>query len=225
MVMMISTHPNVGDQLAMLDLDPAKPLILCDADEVLLAFMAAFERFLHSCGYYYMWRSYALDGNVRRRADGSEVSKGQVRGLIEEFYADHAATLAPVAGAAEALEQLSTRVGIIVLTNLWREHLEARQHQLAGHGLPYPVISNIGSKGPPVAWFAERLQTPLYFIDDSPRHHSSVARDAERAVRIHFVAERRLSGFLGPAADSHYRTDTWTSARQVIERDLAAKGY
>ena len=73
--------------------------------------------------------------------------------------------------------------------------------------------------------FAERLQTPLYFIDDSPRHHSSVARDAERAVRIHFVAERRLSGFLGPAADSHYRTDTWTSARQVIERDLAAKGY
>ena len=223
--MMDSTHPDVSVQLAALNLNPAKPLILCDADEVLLAFMAAFERFLHGRGYYYLWRSYALDGNVRVRADSSEVSMARVRELIEEFYADHAATLAPVAGAAAALKRLAGRADIVVLTNLWRAHKESRQRQLAGHGLPYPVISNTGSKGPAVAWFAAQLQTPLYFIDDSPRHHSSVARDAARAVRIHFVAERRLSGLVGPAADCHYRTDTWTSARQVIERDLAAKGY
>ena len=223
--MVKSTHGDVGAQLAALSLDPARPLIVCDADEVLLAFMAAFERFLHGRGYYYMWRSYALDGNVRLRADGSEVSKPRVRGLIEEFYADHAATMAPVAGAAEALKRLAARADIVVLTNLWRNHLEARQRQLAGHGLPYPVISNSGSKGPPVAWCAERLQAPLYFIDDSPRHHGSVARDAVRAVRIHFIAERRLSGLVGTAADCHYRTDTWPSARRVIERDLAAKGY
>jgi len=220
-----STHPDVVAQLAALKLDPGKPLILCDADEVLLAFMAAFERFLHGRGYYYLWRSYALDGNVRLRADGSEASKLEVRGLIEEFYAGHATTLTPVAGAAEALKRLSARADIVVLTNLWQEHLTARRRQLAGHGLAYPVISNSGSKGPPVAWFAERLQTPLYFIDDSPRHHSSVARDAAHTVRIHFVAERRLSGLLGPAPDSHYRTDTWPSARRVIERDLTAKGF
>lgn len=223
--MIDSIDGDVGIQLAALDLDPARPLILCDADEVLLTFLAAFEHFLHGRGYYYLWRSYALDGNVRLRSDDSETSKDQVRALIEEFYADHAATLAPVAGAAEALKRLSARADIIVLTNLWREHLAARQRQLASYGMPYPVISNSGSKGPAVAWFAERRQTPLYFIDDSPRHHSSVARDATRAVRIHFVAERRLSGLLGPAAHSDYRTDTWPSARHVIERDLAAKGY
>jgi hypothetical protein len=220
-----SIDSDVNIQLAALDLDPAKPLILCDADEVLLAFLAAFERFLHGCGYYYLWRSYALDGNVRLRTDDSEIPKNQVRALIEEFYAGHTATLAPVAGAAEALKRLSARADIIVLTNLWREHLAARQRQLADQGVPYPVISNNGAKGPAVAWFAERLQAPLYFIDDSPRHHGSVARAAAQAVRIHFVAERRLSGLLGPAADCDYRTDTWPSARHVIEHDLAAKGF
>ena len=220
-----SIDGDVRIQLAVLDLDPAKPLILCDADEVLLAFLAAFERFLHGGGYYYLWRSYALDGNVRLRTDDSEIPKNQVRALIEEFYAGHTATLAPVAGAAEALKRLSARADIIVLTNLWREHLAARQRQLADQGVPYPVISNNGAKGPAVAWFAERLQAPLYFIDDSPRHHGSVARAAAQAVRIHFVAERRLSGLLGPAADCDYRTDTWPSARHVIEHDLAAKGF
>ena len=45
-----SIDGDVRIQLAALDLDPAKPLILCDADEVLLAFLAAFERFLHGGG-------------------------------------------------------------------------------------------------------------------------------------------------------------------------------
>ena len=218
-------HEDVSHQLAALHLDPARPLILCDADEVLLAFMAAFERFLHGRGYYYIWRSYALDGNIRLGADGGAVAKARVGELIKEVYADHGATLAPVAGAAAALKRLAARADIVVLTNLWPEHLEVRRRQLAGYGMPYPVISNSGSKGPPVAWCAERMQTPLYFIDDSPRHHSSVARAAARAVRIHFIAERRLAGLCETAADSHFRTDTWPSARRVIERDLAAKGY
>jgi hypothetical protein len=218
------THPDLHPPLNRLPVDPKRPLILCDADEVLLTFMAAFERFLHGAGYYYIWRSYALDGNICARTDDGEVPPNQVRRLIREFYADHAHTLTPVAGAAEALAELAERATVLVLTNLWREHLEQRQRQLADHGLPYPVISNSGSKGPPVAWFAARHKAPIYFIDDSPRHMTSVARDAAGAVRIHFIAERRLSGFLR-GADCHYRTDSWASARRVIARDLAAKGY
>ena len=220
-----SPHEDVAAQLAELDLNPAKPLILCDADEVLLGFMAAFEKFLHGRGLYYAWRSYALDGNILERESTNALAMPEVRRLIEEFYADHAATLAPVAGASPALKRLAARADIIILTNLWQKHRESRRRQLAGYGLPYPVISNNGPKGPAVAWLAAQGDAPLYFIDDSPRHHTSVARDAARAVRIHFVAERRLAGLLGPAEDSHYRVDTWPSAALVIERDLAAKGY
>ncbi len=217
-------HPDLNPQLDTVILDITQPLILCDADEVLLAFMAAFERFLHSKGFYYLWRSYALDGNIRVRENSAEAPPEQVRGLIQEFYAEHAKTLSPVAGAAEALDTLAERADIIILTNLWREHLKFRQRQLASHGIDYPVLSNTGSKGPPVAWFQSRLEAPLYFIDDSPRHMRAVAHDAPKTVRIHFIAERRLSGLLD-GADCHFRTDTWASARRVIEGDLTAKGY
>jgi len=217
-------HPDLVPQLNTIALEPSRPLILCDADEVLLAFMSAFERFLHGKDLYYLWRSYALDGNICARADDTELLPDAVRLLIHEFYANHAGTLAPVAGAAEALGKLGERANIMVLTNLWPEYLEFRQSQLNNHGLPYPVLSNTGSKGPPVAWFQARLKAPLYFIDDSPRHMTAVAEDATKAVRIHFIAERRLSGLID-GADCHYRTDSWASARRVIERDLALKGY
>ena len=217
-------HPDLEPQLDTITLDITRPLILCDADEVILAFMAAFERFLHGKGFYYLWRSYALDGNIRDRENSAELPPEQIRVLIQEFYAQHAKTLAPVAGAAEALGKLAERANIIILTNLWREHLEFRQRQLASHGIDYPVLSNTGSKGPPVAWFQARLKAPLYFIDDSPRHMSAVARDAPKTVRIHFIAERRLSG-LFDGADCHFRTDSWASARRVIEGDLTVKGY
>jgi len=203
----------------------ARPLILCDADEVLLTFMAAFESFLRGRGFYYAWRSYALDGNILERGNNILLDMVKVRELLEEFYADHANTLEPVSGAPEALKRLSTRADIVILTNLWRKYRLARQTQLTSYGIPFPVVSNSGSKGPTVAWFAERSDAPLYFIDDSARHHSSVARHAAAAVRIHFIAERRLAGLVGPAEDCNYRVDSWASAQYVIERDLTAKGF
>lgn len=203
----------------------ARPLILCDADEVLLTFMAAFESFLRGRGFYYAWRSYALDGNILERGNNIVLDMVKVRELLEDFYADHANTLEPVSGAPEALKRLSTRADIVILTNLWRKYRLARQTQLASYGIPFPVVSNSGLKGPTVAWFAERSDAPLYFIDDSARHHSSVARHAAAAVRIHFIAERRLAGLVGPAEDCNYRVDSWASAQYVIERDLTAKGF
>ncbi len=218
------THSDLDLQLNAITLDVTRPLILCDADEVLLAFMAAFERFLHGKNFYYLWRSYALDGNICAREDSAELPPEQVRDLIQMFYAEHAGTLEPVAGAAEALGILAERANIIILTNIWREQLEFRRRQLASHGIDYLALSNTGSKGPPVAWFQARLKAPLYFIDDSPRHMSAVAREAPETVRIHFIAERRLSDLLDDA-DCHFRTDSWASARRVIEDDLAARGY
>lgn len=218
-------HPNVARQLDGLAVDPDRPTILCDADEVLFAFMVEFERYLHNHGCYYAWRSYALDGNVRRRRGGAALAKTEVSALIQAFFTASTEHLPAVPGAASALSALSRRARIFVLTNLKTEHVAARGRALSRHGLPYPLIANEGAKGPAVGWFAERVAAPLYFIDDSPRHHESVAQRADRAVRIHFVAERRLAGLLGPAEHAHYRTDTWAAAHAVIDADLTARGY
>ena len=127
-----SPHQDVARQLAELDHNPAKPLILCDADEVLLAFMAAFERFLHGQGLYYAWRSYALDGNVLERGSGIALAMPEVRRLIEGFYAGHADTLAPVAGASQALKRLAERADIITER---KRMMDQRQLEVASSSL------------------------------------------------------------------------------------------
>lgn len=212
-------------QLEALDLDDARPLLISDADEVLLAFMVALERYLEAEALYFDWSSFALSGNIRRRDDDSAVSWEAVKEHLERFFARHAHEMEPVAGAAPALAALAERLQIVVLSNVPLAQLEVRRRSLADHGMDYPLIANIGSKGPPVRYLAERIAAPLFFLDDIPRNHSSVARDAARVHRIHLIADRRLAELLGTAEDCHYRAPDWPAARAFIEARLDELGY
>ena len=218
-------HPDVLAQLDELELDAATPLIVSDADEVLIEFMVALESYLERNGMFFDWSSFALSGNIRRRDDDSTVDHEVVKGHLEEFFAAHAHEMKPVPGAAEALAGLSRRAQIVILTNVPLRQREARRRSLAGHGMDYPVIANIGGKGAPVRQMAGRVEAPVFFLDDIPRNHTSVALAAERVLRLHFVADRRLAEMLEPAEDSHYRADDWPSARAIIERVLDEHGY
>jgi hypothetical protein len=215
--------PAVKRSLEDLTLDARRPMIVCDADEVLFAFMASFERFLHQCDHYFVWRSYMLDGNVRRRADHESVDPATVQALLARFWMERAEALEPIPGAAQALAALAAHATILVLTNVPPEHSGARQRALRRHGLPYPGIANIGPKGPALGWLAERIEAPIYFVDDSPKHHASAATHADRSVRIHFVGDRRLAGLLAPAAHSHYRIDTWAALGPVLARQIGVR--
>lgn len=218
-------HPDVLAQLDELDLDAATPLIVSDADEVLIEFMVALESYLERNGMFFDWSSFALSGNIRRRDDDSTVDHEVVKSHLEEFFATHAHEMTPVPGAAEALAGLSERAQIVILTNVPLAQREVRRRSLSSHGMDYPVIANIGSKGAPVRHMAERVEAPVFFLDDIPRNHTSVALAAERVLRIHFVADPRLAEMLEPAEDSHYRSDDWPSARAIIERVLDEHGY
>lgn len=217
--------PSVAAQLRTVKLDTRQPLVICDADEVLFAFMEGFERFLHRHNHYYVWRSYHLSGNVCCRSAGEPVDDAAVAALLERFWAAHAEDMPLIRGAAHALSALARRTQVVILTNVPFEHQAARERSLRRHGLHYPTVANAGLKGPAVGWLKARIMAPAFFIDDSPRHHSSVAEHAPSVTRLHFVGDRRLAELLDQAPHSHYRTDTWVSARAVIERELDAAGY
>ncbi len=212
-------------QLESLTLDPELPLVISDADEVLFEFMAALEAYLEDNGMYFDWSSFALTGNIRRRADAEVVAREEVRGHLGAFFASRTLELEPVPGASEALDRLSRRAQIVVLSNVPLEQRELRQRSLARHGMDYPVVANIGTKGAAVAELARRVSAPIFFLDDIPNNHTSVAAAAERVHRVHFIAHPRLASLLGPAEDSHYRADDWTAARTYIEARLDELGY
>ena len=218
-------HRDVVAQLNELSHNLSKPLILCDADEVLLCFMSPFEKYLHERNLYFVWRSYSLDGNILTKNNDEPLPKNKVSKLLLDFYSTNCEKLKPVPGASNALNKLSKKADIIILTNIWKKYKTIRQRQLNSYKIGYPVICNIGAKGPSVAWFSMNRKAPTYFIDDSSKHHTSVACHAPSVLRIHFIAEYRLAYLEEPAEDANFRTDTWSSTSFVIERDLDKKGF
>lgn len=214
-------------QLAALSLRPDRPLLISDADEVLFQFMAAFVAFLDETGHCFDWSSFALTGNIRRRGQSPPLEQAEVSRLLATFYELHTGDMAPVAGAAEALAALSARLQIVVLSNIPLAHLPARRQALSRHRMDYPLIAGAGPKGPLVRALAEAVPAPapVFFIDDGPSHHRSVARHAARVRRLHMIADSRLARLVGDSPDSHHRPADWGAARALIESELDAAGY
>jgi len=212
---------EVRQQLDMLSLEAERPLIISDADEVLLQFVRALESYLDEQGLVLRLGSFALTGNIRDRATDTALPGPEVRDVLQGFFEARTGHIDPVEGAAEALAALARRAQIVVLSNLPFHLAEARRRNLERHGMDYPVIANSGGKGAVVAEIAAAVRAPVFFLDDIPRNLASVAEHAAHVVRMHFVADPRLARLLGPAEHSHVRLDTWPEARQYIERRLA----
>jgi hypothetical protein len=207
---MSDIHPDVAPQLAELRLDPTRPLLISDADEVLFDFMAAFVGYVEEQGHYYDWKTFALTGNIRRPSDHSALSPSEVRTLINTFFAERTETIPPVEGAAAALEALSRDgVQVLVLSNLPLAQRQDRARALARHGMPYPIVANAGLKGPTVRALAATVQAPAAFIDDIGHHHESVAEHADAVHRLHFSSHPRLRALQGHIPTAHHQAESW----------------
>jgi hypothetical protein len=215
--------PEIAAQLDALALAPGRPLVVCDADEVIFDFMGGFVAHLGANGLRFTWESYRLNGNIRRADDGAAIPDAAVKALVADFFARHTEGLPLIPGAAEALAALAGRSQVVVLSNLPLADRPARLRALAKAAMPYPLDANWGSKGPAVRVLAERVAAPVAFVDDSPTHHADVARAAARVRRYHFVGHPRLAPLIGPAPDSHLRVDDWPALQAALERDLGLR--
>jgi hypothetical protein len=218
-------HADVREQLKSLKLDPSRPLIVSDADEVIFAFVRGLEAFLLDNGHFLDLKSFALSGNIRDSETGEPVSATDVKQLIEGFFDQRTEQIEPVDGAAEALTALSERAEVLVLSNVPLHRREARSRALAKHGMDFPLIANIGTKGGAMAFLVRQREAPVFFLDDIPHNIASVARTAADVIRLHFVADPRLRRLLGAAEDAHERIDDWPQARGYIESRLAEFGF
>ncbi|MGH9021444.1 MAG: hypothetical protein ACRDV0_10585 [Acidimicrobiales bacterium] len=200
-----------------------RPLLIVDADEVLLRFVEGFDRFLRERCLFLDLSSYRLHGNVKRLADGKAILDVEVTALLDEFRLD-LDSLEIVEGAGEALEALRPRLDIIVLTNISAAQAAPRIRNLAAHGLDLPLVANSGLKGPAVKALAAQAGHPVFFVDDIPQNLTSAAQAAPEIWRIHLIGDDRLKPLLPPAADAHLRADDWSQARRFIDAKLDEAG-
>ena len=201
-------------------LDPSRPLIICDADEVLVQFMAGLERYLHTKGLSHDFSSFRIHGNVRDQNSNDRVSDTLVDDLFSQFFATQTRGLDPVPGAATALKALSQYAQILILSNLPASARDARIANLSDHGMAYPVIAGSGPKGVVIKNLLQDFQQPVVFVDDLPPHHISVAEQTPHVHRLHFVADPRLAKLIGACPQAHQRLDTWPEAEPWIRSRL-----
>lgn len=198
----------------------ARPLIICDCDEVLLHFADPFRDYLAAAHDMDLrFDSFSLAGSIKRRNGGAGITQADVEPLLDGFFETHLDTQYPAAGAVEALASLAEAADIVILTNVKDMIRTRRGAELARHGLPYEVICNRGPKGPPVAeLIAGRQPDGAVFIDDLPPHHSSVAKHAPEVHRLHMIANPELRSLIPAAPDAHVRIDDWPTAQAHIRR-------
>jgi hypothetical protein len=212
---------DIGSAVARLR--PGRPLLIVDADEVVLRFVDGFDHFLRAGGLYLDLTSYRLHGNIKRLDNGEPVLDVEVSALLDEFRRD-LDSLEAVEGAHEALTGLAPRLDIVMLTNIVPLQGPPRRRNLAAIGLDLPVVANTGHKGPAVKALAAAAGRPAFFVDDIPQHLASAAEAAPEIFRIHLVGDDRLKPLLPPAPHAHLRADHWRDAQAFIEGKLTEAG-
>jgi len=206
-------------EAATVPLTTGRPLLVVDADEVLLAFAKGFDSFLRENGCYLDFSSYRLHGNVRRKDDNTALIDVEVTELLHDFRAD-LDSLDPIEGALEAIAELQEFMSIVALSNVSITQAPARLRNFAELGWDFPLVVNSGSKGHAVKVLAKRARAPTFFMDDTPVHHESVEDMAPNVFRIHFVGDARLKPLMPPSPHAHFRADTWRDARNFIRSRL-----
>jgi FMN phosphatase YigB (HAD superfamily) len=196
-----------------------RPLVIVDADEVLLRFAEGFDRFLREEGLFLDLASYRLHGNVRRLDDRTAILDVEVTALLEEFRRE-LDWLEPVKGARESLSDLAKSASIVVLTNIAPEQAVARTRNLAALGFDFPLVANTGLKGPAVKHLANRAAAQVWFIDDIPQHLASSAEHAPDVTRIHLVGDAQLKPLLPPSPHANLYAEDWAAASAFIQNHL-----
>lgn len=208
-----------------LGLDPRLPLLVCDADGVLIEFARPLARFLERRGLALEFESFALAGNIRKKACGSPLTKEEIAPLILAFLEEEVDRPALLEGAAEAISRLRAHLSLIVLTNVPHALRERRERALHRLGLDVPVFSNQGGKGALVKRFSAAHHAPVIFIDDLPLQHRSVAEHAPHVHRIHMVGEPSLVRLIDRAADCQYRCDLWADCADLVLELLSSETH
>lgn len=200
---------------------PGRPLVITDADGVLLCFTGGFERWLQERGLYLELTSYRLEGAVRRMDDRSRLIDVETTALVEE-YRENLDCLEAVEGACEALAELSRVANIVVLSNVNHIQAVARMRNFAALGIDYPLIANdsgggyLADKGAAVRALAAHARAKTFFIDDIPSNLDAVAKGASGVTLIHLVESEPLRQMLGRDFHAHCYAQDWAAAKSFI---------
>jgi hypothetical protein len=208
-------------QLAELRIDQSRPLIICDVDDVVVHFLRGFDAMLEEIDHVLEASSFTLNGNVLHRHTRAEMPQDAVSKLVDDFFVAKTEFMEAIDDAVPSLLGLSQGATVVMLTNLPHHARDKRIRNLETLGLPFPVITNSGPKGPAIAHLAGRTTGPVVFVDDSPGFVRSSFEFAPDVKIVHFLHDQRFARLHTPFDFVSLTTDNWDDARLHIARLIA----
>jgi hypothetical protein len=209
-------HEFTQQQLADLQVDANRPLIICDVDDVVVHFLRGFDAKLAELEHVLEANSFALSGNVLHRTTRKEMPQDAVSKLVDDYFIEQTEHMEAIDGAVSALNELSEAATVVMLTNLPHHARDKRIRNLQKHGLHFPVITNSGPKGPAIKNLENRTSRPVVFVDDSPSFVQSSYEHAPTVKIVHFLHDERFAKLHQPFDFVSHTTGTWDDAKRHI---------
>jgi hypothetical protein len=183
-------------------------------------FMRGFERFLAPHGYEMRITKFALFQNIYRSTDGEMLDLERGRELFNSFFEKDVEDIDPAPEARDVLAGIAQKATVVILTNAPKHGRAPRTRWLNKNGFPYPLVINVGPKGPAVALLAARTGGRVAFVDDLLPNLESVATEAPRVRRFQHVADERLRPYAPTDLERHPRFDDWPALGRAITEAL-----
>jgi hypothetical protein len=203
-----------------------KPLLITDCDEVLLHMVVPFSEWLdEEHGIDFAMQGGDFANALTDRKTAKTVEPARIWSLLGGFFDTEMHRQNPIAGAVNAITEISKVADVAILTNLMDDRREARTAQLAAFGIHHPVHTNQGPKGEALKRIVADYQPSVaLFIDDLPQHHGSVSDIAPDTWRLHMIGEPQVAPHFDCAhiaGHAHARIDEWDAALPWILERLA----
>ena len=209
-----------SSQIEKLTLNANKPILIVDADEVLVLFAAHFSDYLNLRGWRLNLKGYRLDDAIENIADGHIADRTTYQNLINSFIKDETLHQPEAPGASRTLAKYNSRVQILILTNVPFSSYLDRIENLKNLGINYPVVANTGLKGPALRQIQKLTKNTCIFIDDNPHQINSAAEFVPEMVRFHFTACEIVKKTMPLAKGATHRPKTWEEVATLLEKIL-----
>ena len=199
----------------------SRPLLITDCDEVLLHMVVPFAEWLDEVHHIHFDLDLGDFANaLRHKATGELVPGPNIWPLLQDFFRTEMHRQKAIDCAIEAVNAIAAHADVVILTNLTDDFQAARTEQLRAVGIAFPVFTNQGGKGEPLARIvADYAPSVTVFVDDLAHQHVSVAEHAPDVWRLHMVGEPRLQPFIKTPGAAHHRIDDWQNATGwIIDR-------
>ena len=211
-------HPTTLTQIRRLSINRDKPLLIFDADEVLVLFASHFSQFLSKQGWKLNLKSYRLDDAIQHIEDGYIADKRTYQTLIDNFIDQETANQPEAPGASETLEKFNAQAEIIILTNVPHRAYHQRISNLSKLKMSYPTVSNAGLKGPAIAELMKLTKKTCVFVDDNPFQIASAAEHAPNIYRLHFSACELVQKTMPYAEGATHRPKSWVEVDSLLSK-------